>query len=464
VQRRQFAALPLAFLGQIGRVRKLHVIGDSTAAQFPPSNARVGWGAALSSQLSGAQVNDRARSGRSSKSYFDEGHFTALLPALAPGDLLLIQFGHNDEKDDAARATDPATTFRDNLRRYVATAREHRAVPVLLTPISRRRFTGDIVTPSHGAFPDATRAVATETATALLDMTAKTAQLLERYGPEASERLFAPDDNTHLSAEGAQAVARLVVAGLCELGFEISPRAHGSSITCYAPPAQARNGAAVVVCPGGGYTHLALEKEGTRAASWLNSLGITAFVLRYRLADWGHPAPLQDVRAAMRLVRQSASAWSIDRGRVGVLGFSAGGHLAACASCLFETADERPDFAALIYPVITLKPPYAHAGSRRALLGATPDPTLVEQLSLETRVTPKTPPTFLMHTRDDASVPFENSQMYQAALAAAGVPSELHLYEHGPHGIGMSPEYEASRAWPKACETWLKSLRMISSP
>jgi acetyl esterase/lipase len=462
VQRRQFAALPLAFLGQIGRVPKVHIIGDSTAAEFPLDDARVGWGAALSSQLSGVQVDDRARSGRSSKSYFDEGHFTALVPALAPGDLLLIQFGHNDEKDDVARATDPATTFRDNLRRYVATARERGAVPVLLTPISRRRFSGDLVTASHGAFPDATRAVAAETGTPLLDMTAKTAQLLERYGPESSERLFAPDDNTHLSAEGAQAVARLAVSGLRELGFDLSPRAHGASLTCYAP-AQNRAGTAVVVCPGGGYTHLALEKEGTRAASWLNSLGVTAFVLRYRLADWGHPAPLQDVRAALRVVRSGASAWSIDPRRVGVLGFSAGGHLAACASCLFENADERPDFAALIYPVITLKPPYAHAGSRRALLGASPDPTLVDSLSLETRVSSKTPPTFLMHTRDDASVPVENSLMYRAALDAARIPNQLHLYEHGPHGVGLSPDYEAGRNWPTACEAWLQSLGLVTT-
>lgn len=236
VLRRQLGSLAYlaatAFMGQLGCAasspprppeqrlpRMLHIIGDSTAAEFPATDPRVGWGAVLAAELDGVRVNDAARSGRSSKSYFDEGHFAALEARLEPGDLLLIQFGHNDEKPDPARATDPATTFRDNLRRYVSACRARGAVPVLLTPICRRRFTGARVTPTHGDFPDATRAVATETHTPLIDMTAKTAELLERFGPEASQQLFAPGDNTHLSPEGAHAVARLVVAGLSELGF-----------------------------------------------------------------------------------------------------------------------------------------------------------------------------------------------------------------------------------------------------
>lgn len=241
VQRRHFTGLPLLLLGQFGCAAKspaptvpdsgtrslprtLFIIGDSTAAIFPETDARVGWGAVLSAELAGVHVNDAARSGRSSKSYFDEGHFRDVEAALAPGDLLLIQFGHNDEKDDPARHTDPATTFRDNLRRYIAAARAHRATPVLLTPISRRRFNGARIAPSHGDYPDATRAVAAETQTPLIDMTQKTEQLLERFGPEASKQLFAPDDNTHLSPPGAQAVARLVVDGLRELGYKIQPR------------------------------------------------------------------------------------------------------------------------------------------------------------------------------------------------------------------------------------------------
>jgi lysophospholipase L1-like esterase len=241
IHRRYFVASALVFLGPFGcaakgptalatdagthsRPRTLFIIGDSTAAIFPATDARVGWGAVLASQLAGVRVQDAARSGRSSKSYLDEGHFRDVEAALNPGDLLLIQFGHNDEKDDPARHTDATTTFRDNLRHYVSAARARHATPVLLTPISRRRFDGARIAPSHGAYPDATRAVAAETRTPLIDMTQKTEQLLESFGPVASEQLFAPDDNTHLSPQGAHAVARLVVQGLRELGFQIQSR------------------------------------------------------------------------------------------------------------------------------------------------------------------------------------------------------------------------------------------------
>jgi acetyl esterase/lipase len=423
----------------------------------------VGWGAVLGAELDGVRVNDAARSGRSSKSYFDEGHFKQLEPQLERGDLVLIEFGHNDEKDDPARHTNAATSFRDNLRRYVSACRARGAVPVLLTPICRRRFTGQRVTPTHGDYPDATRAVAYETSTPLVDLTLKTAEVLERFGPDTSKQLFAPDDNTHLSLEGAHVVARLVVDGLIELGFELNPHARSPALTYY-PANTASPSAAVVICPGGGYTHLSLEKEGSEAAAWLNGLGIAAFVLRYRLADYGHPAPLEDVTRALGYVRARSRELGIAEQRVGVLGFSAGGHLAACASNLIDDPAARPDFAVLLYPVITFKDPYAHAGSRRALLGAEPNPNLVEELSLETRVTARTPPTFLIHTKDDASVPVENSLLYDAALTRAGVPHELALYEHGPHGIGLRPEHEAGREWPKACAAWLRARFFLATP
>jgi acetyl esterase/lipase len=330
----------------------------------------------------------------------------------------------------------------------------------LLTPIARRRFDGDFVMQTHGAYPDAMRTVAAEMRVPLIDMTARTTTLLERFGPSASERLFAPDDNTHLSPEGAAAVAHLVAEGLRELGFDFGLRQHAPSLTAY--PARGDSPApAVIVCPGGGYTHLALEKEGLRAATWLNTLGISALILRYRLADWGHPGPLEDVRATIAWVRHNASPLHIDANRTGILGFSAGGHLAACASTLFRNETERPDFTILAYPVITFRDPYAHAGSRRALLGPRPSPSLIDALSLETRVTSRTPPTFLMHTRDDASVPVENSLLYAEALERAAVPHELTLYDHGPHGLGVSPETEAGREWPKACARWLQSRGIV---
>ncbi|HVY31242.1 MAG TPA: alpha/beta hydrolase fold domain-containing protein [Polyangiaceae bacterium] len=460
MKRRQFLALPFTVAGQIGRPRRLHIIGDSTAAEFPPTDPRVGWGAALGLQLSGVAVNDAARSGRSSKSYWDEGHFRVIAAQLGPGDLLLIQFGHNDEKDDPARHTEPTSTFTDNLLRYVSEARARGALPVLLTPIARRRFAGDVIEQTHGGYPDATRAVATGSQTPLIDLTARTSVLFERFGPSASERLFAPDDNTHLSPEGAAAVARLVAEGLRELGFDFGLRQRAPSLAAY-PARGSAPVPAVIVCPGGGYTHLAIEKEGLRAATWLNSLGISAFILRYRLADWGHPAPLEDVRAAIAWVRHNASSLGIDSKPIGILGFSAGGHLAACASTLFRDDTERPDFALLAYPVITFKDPYAHTGSRRALLGPRPDPVLLDALSLEAHVTSRTPPTFLMHTRDDASVPVENSLLYAEALQRAGVPHQLAVYDHGPHGLGFNSETEAGREWPGACARWLKSRGIV---
>lgn len=165
------------------------------------------------------------------------------------------------------------------------------------------------------------------------------------------------------------------------------------------------------------------------------------------------------MQSALRLVRAQLPQLAK---RVGVLGFSAGGHLAACASCLFENDAERPDFAILSYPVITLEPPHAHAGSRRALLGLEADPALVTSLSMEKRVTARTPPTFLWHTKEDASVPVQNSMIYAEALQRAGVPHELHLYEAGPHGLGMNPDYDAGREWPKACEAWLKAQSLLA--
>lgn len=482
VRRRHVNALPLLLLGEIGcaagvgapayapsgrllsaprggRPRTLHVAGDSTAAEFPEGDPRVGWAAVLASELSGVAVNDAARSGRSSKSFRDEGHWSRVLQRLDAGDLVLIQFGHNDEKADPARHTDAATSFRENLRRYVTETRASGGVPVLLTPIARRRFDGPRVQQTHGDYPEATRVVARETGTPLVDMTARTTRLLERYGPDASARLFAPDDNTHLSPEGAHAVARLLVGELVSARLGVAARRHEPSLSFF--PARAAASAAVVICPGGGYTHLSLEKEGTRVAAWLNERDVHAFVLRYRLADWGHPAPVEDVQSAIRLVRAQSPQLGIEPNRIGVLGFSAGGHLAACASCLFEDDDARPDFAILSYPVITLEPPHAHEGSRRALLGLEADPALVVALSMEKRVTARTPPTFLWHTRDDASVPVQNSLLYADALQRAGVPHELHVYGTGPHGLGMNPNYEAGREWPKACETWLTSRELL---
>jgi acetyl esterase/lipase len=218
------------------------------------------------------------------------------------------------------------------------------------------------------------------------------------------------------------------------------------TITPYLPVGRA-SGAAAVIFPGGGYQHLSLDKEGAQVARWLNGLGVTAFVVRYRLGPrYHHPAMLQDAQRAVRLVRARAAEWRVDPARVGVVGFSAGGHLASTVGTHFdagapasgdpvERASSRPDFMVLVYPVITMTEPMTHRGSRANLLGDPPAPELVRLLSNETQVTGDTPPTFLVASTDDATVPVENSLAIYQALKEAGVPVELHVIPGAFHGF-----------------------------
>jgi acetyl esterase/lipase len=226
-------------------------------------------------------------------------------------------------------------------------------------------------------------------------------------------------------------------------------------------------GAAFVICPGGGYGFLA-PHEGVPVGEWLASLGITAFVLHYRIAPHGrHPDQLNDAARAVRTVRANAVAWNLDPERIGVLGFSAGGHLASTiathwtagdpqASDPLDRVSSRPNAAVLIYPVITLEGPYAHAGSRDNLLGPEPDPALVAALSNERQVNAQTPPTFLVHSADDLGVSCVNSFLFAQALAAHGVVVELQLYERGDHGYGMGGDDPLLRTWPDRCADWLR--------
>lgn len=244
-------------------------------------------------------------------------------------------------------------------------------------------------------------------------------------------------------------------------------------ITVYRAPETTATGTAVVVCPGGGYGVVAADHEGKQIAEWLNSLGVSAFVLQYRLGPrYHHPAPLQDAQRAVRIVRARGKDWGVDPTRVGILGFSAGGHLTSTAATHFdagqadaadpvERVSSRPDFAVLAYPVISLVDPVAHKGSRRNLLGETPDPALVELLSNERQVTAQTPPTFLFHTADDGAVPVANSLLFFEALKQAGVPAELHVFAHGRHGVGLATDDPALSQWPKLCALWLKGLGLL---
>lgn len=223
--------------------------------------------------------------------------------------------------------------------------------------------------------------------------------------------------------------------------------------------------AAVVVCPGGGYAHRA-PHEGEPVARWLNSIGLHALVLRYRVTPYRHPCPLMDAQRALRLVRHKAGEWGIDPQRVGILGFSAGGHLAATSATHFDAGSPsasdpvmlqscRPDFLILCYPVITFVGQYAHLGSMRNLLGPEPSEEMRNYLSNEQQVTGDTPPTFLWHTANDAGVPVENSLMFAAALSRHGVPWEMHIFPDGRHGLGLAPEHPQVRAWTELCATWL---------
>ncbi|HOL72129.1 MAG TPA: alpha/beta hydrolase [Bryobacteraceae bacterium] len=245
------------------------------------------------------------------------------------------------------------------------------------------------------------------------------------------------------------------------------------SIAIYLPPREKATGAAVVVCPGGGYRVLAMDHEGKQVAEWLNGHGIAAFVLSYRLGPrYHHPIQLGDAQRAIRTVRALASEFRIDPGRIGIWGFSAGGHLASSVGTHFDSGNPdapdpidrvscRPDFMILCYPVVSLVTEYVHKGSRANLLGENFDPKLAEFLSNEKQVTSQTPPTFLFHTDADRGVPPENSVLFYLALRRAGVPAELHIYEKGNHGVGLAPKDPVLSSWPDRLADWLKARGAI---
>lgn len=245
------------------------------------------------------------------------------------------------------------------------------------------------------------------------------------------------------------------------------------SLTIYPASGQWKVPTAVVVCPGGGYVNLAMDHEGLQIAQWLNGHGVTAFVLKYRLGPkYHHPVELGDALRAIRYARLHASDYGFDPKHIGIWGFSAGGHLASSAGTHFdagkagaadpiEQQSSRPDFMILAYPVITFAEPYLHRGSRNSLLGENPDPALVDLLSNEKQVTPETPPAFLFHTADDPVVPVENSLMFYSALRKAGVPAEMHIYLHGPHGVGLAQADPILSSWPGRLADWLRIQGVI---
>ncbi|MFG0297581.1 MAG: alpha/beta hydrolase [Maioricimonas sp. JB045] len=244
-------------------------------------------------------------------------------------------------------------------------------------------------------------------------------------------------------------------------------------IRVYRPEGPA-NGAAVVIFPGGGYGALATDHEGHQFAKWFNRFGVTAAVVRYRLGRrYQHPAPLQDAQRAVRYMRHHANEFGIDPHRIGVMGFSAGGHLASTVSTHYDDGDEssddplerlscRPDFTILGYPVISLMSDFGHKGSARNLLGDDPDPELLKSLSNETQVTEDTPPAFLFHTTEDRGVPVQNSLVYYRALVEHGVPAELHAYQNGPHGVGLGIGDPVLYSWKDRLQDWMQTSGFLT--
>lgn len=228
---------------------------------------------------------------------------------------------------------------------------------------------------------------------------------------------------------------------------------------------------AIIICPGGGYTSRA-EHEGEPVARFLNALGISAFVLNYRVAPYKHPCPLLDAQRAVRYVRFHAVDWNIDKKRIGILGFSAGGHLASTVGTHFDLGNAengdpiertscRPDLMILCYPVITFKQPYRHSGSMVNLLGEDPDDSLLTFLSNDLQVTKKTPPAFIWHTADDEAVPAENSLLFAKALSQHCIPYELHIFEHGNHGLGLANDDDSIKTWKSQCESWFRKHEFL---
>jgi acetyl esterase/lipase len=240
------------------------------------------------------------------------------------------------------------------------------------------------------------------------------------------------------------------------------------TLTVFLPRRTLAKTPAVVICPGGSYVSLAMNHEGRQVANFLNSLGIAAFVLRYRLGPrYHHPVEIGDAQRAIRTLRSHSADWQIDPARIGIMGFSAGGHLAMSASTHFDAGDakaadlidragSRPDFAVLGYPVISMTEAWTHQGSRNNLLGSNPDSDLAKSLSGEQAVTKQTPPTFIFQTNADTTVPAENSVYYYLALRKAGVPAEMHIFERGPHGVGLANDDPALSEWSKLLANWLR--------
>jgi acetyl esterase/lipase len=245
-------------------------------------------------------------------------------------------------------------------------------------------------------------------------------------------------------------------------------------LTVFLPVPEKANGAAVLICPGGGYGVLAFDHEGNAIAKWLNDNGIAGIILKYRLPSDQimidkSIGPLQDAQEAMRVIRRNAVSWKINPDRVGVIGFSAGGHLASTLSTHYaekvydvkDNTSARPNFSLLIYPVVSFDTVITHRGTRNNLIGLKPSEEQVRRFSNELQITADTPPAFLVHSSDDNAVPVMNSIGYFKGLQKNNIPVELHIFQKGDHGYGLSPNGGTESSWPGLCIKWLKAMGLI---
>lgn len=255
------------------------------------------------------------------------------------------------------------------------------------------------------------------------------------------------------------------------------------TIAVYLPVKANANNKAIVICPGGGYRGLAYDWEGVEFAKWLNTKGIAGIVLKYRLPNIinspeSHKTPLADAERAIKLVRANASQWNINPNQVGIMGFSAGGHLASTLGTHFGENDRqnneaisdsinqissRPDFMALIYPVITMDQKATHNGSRKALIGQNPSQSLINQYSNELHINANTPPAFIVHASDDLAVPIENSLLFYQSLIKQGIYTEMHIYPYGGHGFALALSKGHVQTWTARLIEWLNSLNLSHS-
>jgi len=247
-------------------------------------------------------------------------------------------------------------------------------------------------------------------------------------------------------------------------------RVKTTDLTVFLPPREKSAGTAVLICPGGGYAALAFDHEGNAIARWLNDNGIAGIILKYRLPSDRimqdkSVGPLQDAQEAMRIIRRNAKEWNIDPAKIGVIGFSAGGHLASTLSTHFadkvydvkDKTSARPDFSLLIYPVISFDTTFTHMGSRNNLIGMNPGESLVIRFSNDLQITEETPPAFLVHSADDRAVPVLNTISYFNGLQKQGINSEMHVFQKGGHGYGLATGRGTESLWPELCINWLKS-------